>query len=149
MNEKKVQFSDIVPLIEEKLNQGQTVTFSPSGVSMLPMLKAGRDTVHLIAAQGEIKKYDVVFFKREDGSFVLHRVIKVGETYDIVGDNQLYAEIGIKKEQIIGVVASYERNGKTFSAKGVGNYIYGIFAGCKRFFKKAANKISRILTGRT
>ncbi len=36
-----------MPLIRETLEEGKCVQFSPRGVSMLPMLRQGKDTVTL------------------------------------------------------------------------------------------------------
>ena len=118
MNEKmRVNLAEIFPIIEEQLSAGKEVRFSPNGISMLPMLRSGRDSVTLKKAPPTLKKYDLPLYKRDDGKFVLHRVVKLekGGTYTMCGDNQIYREKGIKHTQIVGVVTSFERKGKEYS----------------------------------
>ena len=64
---------------------GQSVRFSPRGVSMLPMLRQGRDSVVLSPAPKQLRKYDLPLYRRDDGSYVLHRVVKAGQTYACMG----------------------------------------------------------------
>ena len=118
MRERKIHLNDAMPLILEKLNAGYEVTFSPRGTSMLPFLKEGRDTVTLKLPQGRLKKYDVAFYQRKNGQYVLHRVARVGEgDYTFIGDNQFVLEKGIEEDQIIAVCSSFDRKGKVISAK--------------------------------
>ena len=42
-----MQLDQLMPLIRESLAEGKSVKFSPSGVSMLPMLRPGKDMVTL------------------------------------------------------------------------------------------------------
>lgn len=112
MLEKKIKLDDAMPLIKERLNAGHEVTFSPRGTSMLPFLKEGRDTITLSAAPAKLKKYDIPLYQRKNGQYVLHRVVRVGETYTCIGDNQFVYEKGIEPEQIIAICVSAVRNGK-------------------------------------
>ena len=101
-----------MPIIEEKLAAGGEVLFSPNGTSMLPTLKAGRDTLVLVSPPIRLRKYDVALFRRKNGQYVLHRVIAVGDTYTFIGDNQLELEREIGDEDIIALCIAYERGGK-------------------------------------
>lgn len=142
MSKKRTQFSEIVYLIEDKLNNGESIVFSPSGVSMLPLFKQGRDSVTLCAINNEIKKDDIVFFKKEDGTFVLHRVLKIHENgYDIIGDNNIHAEVNIKRNQIIGIVSSYKRGDKTYTLNSFRYNIYCRALKYRRFIRKVIYKI--------
>ena len=64
------------PIIQEKLNSGATVTIQPKGISMLPLIRQGQDEVVLKKPSGRLNKYDIAFYKRKSGQFVLHRIIK-------------------------------------------------------------------------
>ena len=75
-----LQMDELMPLILERLAAGQDVRFSPRGVSMLPMLRQGRDTVTLSPVTGRLRKYDLPLYRREDGRYVLHRVVGVANT---------------------------------------------------------------------
>ena len=115
MRERKIHLNDAIPLIEEKLAEGQEVFFSPDGISMLPTLQAGRDTVVLVAPTRRLKKYDIALFRRENGQYVLHRVIKCAKTYTFAGDNQLWYEKNIAQDQIVALCTAYIRNEKRVS----------------------------------
>ena len=112
MLEREIKLDDVMPLIKEKLASGHEVTFSPRGTSMLPFLKEGRDTITLKAPPARLKKYDIPFYQRKDGQYILHRVVRVGKTYTCVGDNQFALEKGVEHSQIIGVCTAVQRKGK-------------------------------------
>lgn len=62
-----------------------------------------------------LKKYDIPFYQRPGGKPVLHRIVEVGQTYTCVGDNQFQTEPGVTREQMIGVVTGFIRNGRVHS----------------------------------
>lgn len=124
MKEVSLHMADIVPLMQESLAKGQEVHFSPRGISMLPMLRQGIDTVTLARVDGKLKKYDIPLYQRDNGAYVLHRITKVGETYTCIGDNQYEYEPGIRHDQVIAVVSAFSRNGKQISAKNFGYLVY-------------------------
>ena len=124
MEERSFRMAEIVPLMQESLANGQTVQFSPRGISMLPMLRQGKDTVTLAAVTGRLKKYDIPLYQRDDGAYVLHRITKAGETYTCIGDNQYEYEPGIRQDQIIAVVSAFSRDGKQISVKNTGYILY-------------------------
>lgn len=98
-----------MPLIRQALADGRTVRFMPRGVSMLPMLRQGIDSVVLSPLPAKLKKYDLPLYRREDGRYVLHRVVRVGDTYTCVGDNQFEPEKGLRHDQMIGLVSGFYR----------------------------------------
>ena len=101
-----------MPLIREQLAAGRTVRFSPRGTSMLPMLRQGIDKVVLSPLPEKLKKYDLPLYQRENGQYVLHRVIHVGETYTCMGDNQFDPEPGLCHGQMIALVTAFTRGSK-------------------------------------
>ncbi|MBR4882209.1 MAG: S24/S26 family peptidase, partial [Clostridia bacterium] len=97
MNSKKLtSIDEMIPLMEERIKNGGSVSFTPMGVSMHPMLRHGLDSVVLSPAPDKLKKYDIPFYRRSNGRYVLHRVVKVGDSYTCIGDNQYEYEPGIK-----------------------------------------------------
>ena len=116
---KKVTMQELLPFIEEALNNDKTFTIPITGTSMLPLLVQGRDTVTLKKCDAPLKKGDLPLYRRKDGAFVLHRVIKVNSdnSYTMCGDNQFLKEKGIEHSQIIGVVTEIKRKDKTFSVE--------------------------------
>lgn len=118
------RMENMMPLIQETLNQGRSVRFYPMGTSMLPMLREGRDSVTLSPPPERLRKYDLPLYQRSSEKYVLHRVIKVGETYTMMGDNQFTPESGIRQEQIIGVVTAFSRGDREIP---VTNLCYQIY----------------------
>ena len=123
---KEVRLAELYPVMKEMLDSGGTVNFNPHGTSMLPMLHDDGDRVVLKKPEGELKKYDLPLYRRENGAFVLHRVVKKPQNgiYTMCGDNQGALELGIKHDQIIGVVVEFERKGKKISAE---NKLYKLY----------------------
>ena len=114
-----ISLDDLIPVIQEQINAGRNVKFSPRGVSMLPMLRQGIDSVELSAAPERLKKYDVVLYRRDSGQYVLHRIVSANGTYTCIGDAQFDKEFGIRRDQIIAVVTSFYRDGRCCSVKNV------------------------------
>ena len=110
---------------EGELNRKGRFIYTCSGVSMLPLLRQYKDLFIIEKKQGRCEKYDVVLYKRQPKSFVLHRVVAVRERdYVILGDNCLNKEYGITDEDIIGVMTSFVRNGKEYSVSHHGYRMY-------------------------
>lgn len=126
MSEYKVQLEELLPVIEECLETGHSFTFSPYGVSMLPMLRPGRDTVTLAPLPERLRKYDLPLYRRPDGKFILHRIVDVKDdgTCTCIGDHQFRAENGVKREWMIAVVTKFTRDGREHSVREGGYRLY-------------------------
>lgn len=124
MNQMHVSLNSMMPLMQEALASGKTVQFSPRGISMEPMLRQERDSVTLSPIPGKLKKYDLPLYRRDNGTYVLHRVIRAGDDYTCIGDNQFVKEPGIRQDQLIGLVRSFTHKGKTYSVSHAGYRIY-------------------------
>lgn len=125
----------LMPLIRERLAAGQSVRFSPRGTSMEPMLRQGTDSVVLSPLPEKLKKYDLPLYRREDGNYVLHRIVAVGETYTCIGDNQFEKETGLRREQMIAVVTAFYRGDKLYSVNAPRYRLYCRFWDCSRPFR--------------
>ena len=114
---KETTLDAVIDIILEKLEMGGTVTFTPNGTSMLPMLRDGKDIVVLKKPEGRLHLFDVPLYRRENGQFVLHRVIDFGKdgSYVMCGDNQFSKEKGIKDGQILAVMTGFHRKGKAYT----------------------------------
>ncbi len=110
---KSVALADMYDVMEEMLASGGTVEFNTRGTSMLPTLHNDGDRAVLKRVE-KLQKNDIAFYRRDDGAFVLHRVIKVEDngTYTMCGDNQWVLEKGIRPEQIIAKAIAIIRKGK-------------------------------------
>lgn len=148
---KIVAMDDIMPLIREQMQNNGAVSFTPRGSSMLPMLRNNKDTVTLCRAEFPLKKYDLPLYVRDNGHYVLHRVVGVEENcYVMRGDNQFLDEPGIRDEQIIGIVHSFTRKNKTYDCKSPKYMLYCRIwvntAGLRKYFRilrRIAGKIKR------
>ena len=106
--DKSYTYEMLEPIIREKISMDAEVTIWPKGTSMLPMIRQGIDQVVLKKPEGRLKKYDVIFYKRDNGQFVLHRIVKVRKNdYVLCGDNQIDYEYGITDDMVIAVMSAF------------------------------------------
>ena len=118
---------------ENILDTYGVLAFTNVGVSMRPLLRQGRD-VMVIRKRGpeRLKKYDAVLYKRDNGQYILHRILKVRENdYVIVGDNCRQKEY-VRENQILGVLEQIKRGGKTVSVTDKG-YLFYVHLWCDLF----------------
>ena len=96
----------------EQLEKHGSYLSVPSGISMRPMIRGGRDAVLIKKLTQEPKRYDLVMYVRQDLQGVIHRVVgfKDGK-YVIIGDNCWRYE-HVRPEQIKGIVTEFCRKGK-------------------------------------
>ena len=145
-----VRLEELLPVLETVLQEGGEITFTPRGNSMRPMLKGGVDVITLKRFNRPLKKYALPLYRRENGQFVLHRVIgKNKDGYVMRGDNQLDKEYGITDENILGEVVAFTHNGKQCKTTDFSYKLYCILR-CNFFtifLRKVKGKIIRILKG--
>jgi len=143
------QLDTLMPLFKERLAAGQKVKFSPRGVSMLPMLRQGVDSVILSPVPGKLRKYDLPLYQRENGQYILHRVVKAGETYTCIGDNQFQYEEGVEHSQMIALVTAFTRGNREIPVTDPGYCLYCRLwhhtRSIRRFLRRAKNWIKRHL----
>lgn len=113
LHEHMIFEEELMPLIRDRLATGQKVSGIPfRGVSMMPMLRQGKDTVEIAALPDKLKKYDLPIYRYPSGRYVMHRVVKVKEDHYIcLGDNTIPYE-KITHDQMIAVVTAFSRGGK-------------------------------------
>lgn len=117
-NTRIVDIHEYVPVLRELIDQGKEVSITITGNSMSPFLAHGRDQVLLKKPSETLKKGDMVFYQRDYGGYVLHRICKVKneKEYFLVGDGQTFIEGPLRRDQIFGIVTSVRRKGKWLSA---------------------------------
>lgn len=126
----------------EYLEQHGELTFSNVGVSMLPMMRQGRDIFTVTRkTEARCRKFDVVLYLAPSGDYVLHRIVKVREKdYVILGDNCLNKEYGITDGDILGVLTGFVRRSKEYSVTHHGYRLYAAvwyaIYPLRRFIKK-------------
>lgn len=95
------------------LEEGELFT-AASGSSMLPCIRPQKDILHLILPEHEIGNREVILYRRENGRYILHRIVgKDARGYILCGDNQWVREYGIRQDQVLGVLRGFYR-GETY-----------------------------------
>ena len=148
--ELQLQLDDLMPVIRERLADGNSVRFMPRGISMMPMLRQGVDSVILSAAPDKLKKYDLPLYQRLDGKYILHRIVDVGEEYyACIGDNQFRVELGVARAQIVAIVSGFYRKNRFISTDNLLYQLYCRFWHYTRtwryLWRKAVSRIRRLL----
>lgn len=122
----KIHLEDYYPLIRETLDQGGTFSLTVTGQSMFPFIVGNRDQVTLSPVPEKLKKNGLPLYRRSNGQFVLHRIVKVEKdgTYTCCGDHQWWREKGIRHDQMIGLATAYVRKGKKLTNRNVFYKVY-------------------------
>ena len=115
---------------EQVLEREGKLLYTNVGVSMLPLLREGKDVMIIFPKPEEgYRRYDAVLFRRPGvkgrGAYVMHRILKVlpDGKYWIVGDNTLGGEI-VAEENILGILTGVIRDGKPVDFNGFGYRLY-------------------------
>lgn len=115
---KLVECDRWIPIVLERLQKGQKIKLAPSGMSMYPLLRSGRDQVILKRIQSELKMGDICLYRRRDGTYILHRIHHIEEKgIYMVGDSQTWVEGPLKSSQLLAVAEVVVRNGKEISCQ--------------------------------
>ena len=102
---------------KEILTKQGTLVFTPGGNSMQPLLSHHENPVVLVPVTGRLQKGDVPFYKRANGQYVLHRIVRVRKnSYDCCGDNQSAVEKGVTDDMILARMAGFYQ-GETYVSR--------------------------------
>ena len=102
-----------VSALRDLVNEGKECRLLISGSSMAPFLVHERDSIIFSKPQRELERGDMVFYQRETGQFVMHRILHVKpEGLYIVGDAQTEIEGPVNPSQVFAVVTKAQRKGK-------------------------------------
>ncbi len=97
------------------LNENGKIAFSPKGNSMWPTLKSKKNTVIIEKKSQRLNRFDVGFYVRADGTYILHRVIDVCDGgYIFCGDSQSKKE-KVAEQNVYGVMTGFYRGKKFIS----------------------------------
>ena len=111
---KEIDNKTFFTLLELELAERRSVRFRVKGISMQPMLRNNRDEVQLVpCADVPLSLGDICLFKFQ-GRYILHRYIRrEGELYYFQGDNVLKNFEYCERRDIVGVVQTIYRDGKS------------------------------------
>ena len=122
---KSVHWMNDLISFEDYLAHNGSMTYTNVGVSMLPLLRQGKDLFIVQKKEtARCKAGDVVLYRRGE-QYVLHRIVEVREKeYVILGDNCINREYGISDNDILGVMTCFVRGGKEHSISETGYRLY-------------------------
>ena len=104
---------------EEILERDGMFIYTNVGDSMLPRIRQGQDLLMIKKRVNKPKKNDVILYRRDNGQYVLHRILYVrNHDYVICGDNRYGKEYGITDTHIVGILTAVIRDGKEVRLSG-------------------------------
>lgn len=110
---KTVDTRAYVSMLRDLVREGKEVSMLITGSSMSPFLLSHKDKICFQTPNRPLKRGDMVFYERESGQFVMHRICKVKpDGFYIIGDAQSEIEGPVKEEQIFAIVTKVHRRGK-------------------------------------
>ena len=101
---------------------------TPIGRSMFPLLKSRNNNVVIKPLTEKLKPNDVVLCKRDNGAYILHRIIKIkGDKLFLRGDNQYRLDKTITTKNVIGVMVGFYKKDKFVDVKSCKYKFFSIF----------------------
>ncbi len=95
---------ELFAIVRDTLLEGSTVRIAVNGQSMLPFFRSGSTITLRPVKDGDIRKYNVVMADA-GSSFVVHRIIEVGEEYvTLLGDGNYLGTERVARDKIYGIV---------------------------------------------
>lgn len=112
MQTKTVPNAELIPAIGKLIEEGQEVIFKPKGVSMLPFIRGGRDSV-LLRKADELKVGDIALAEISEGRYVLHRIETIeDEMIVLMGDGNLVGRERCRKEDVMAIAVKIIKENK-------------------------------------
>ena len=123
---RRVDTDVYVSMLRDLVNEGKECRLLISGSSMAPFLVHERDSIIFSKPDRELRRGDMVFYQRDNGQFVMHRILHVRpEGLYIIGDAQTEVEGPVRPEQVFALVTKVNRKGKWI---GPGNFWWWFFS---------------------
>ena len=130
----KSKFEDVIA------EQGKLV-YTHVGDSMYPTIMP-HDLLVIEAVTRPLKKYDIPLYKRDNGQYVLHRIISDrGGEWVICGDNRRNREYGITERNVIGVLTTIIRDGRELSVYAPKFWIFARLLPLRRLMLGVRNRL--------
>lgn len=110
---RKLDTDAYISTLRDLVNQGKEVRLIVSGSSMSPFLIHERDSILFSKPDSTLKRGDMVFYQRENGQFVMHRILHVKpEGLFIIGDAQVEIEGPVNPSCVFARITKVNRKGK-------------------------------------
>lgn len=115
MHTVSIPMEQLAQLLEVQLSHDGTARLNVTGMSMWPMLRNRRDFVTLSPAPEACQKGDLILYRRENGQYVLHRIVRKvsADAFICSGDNQWVPE-AVSAQQVFAIVTAFCRAGKDY-----------------------------------
>jgi len=127
MYRRRVDTKEYVDVLRGLTEEGKEVSMLVAGSSMNPFLIHYRDTIFFKKPDRPLRRGDMVFYQRESGQYVMHRILHVKpEGLYIVGDAQTEIEGPVHPDQVFAVITRVKRKGKMI---GPGDFWWKFFEG--------------------
>lgn len=152
---QSIPMEELLGILRTQMERGGMAHLVVTGFSMYPTFRHRRDQVLLVEPKKAPKRPDVILYRRDDGRFVLHRIVRMADadTYICSGDNQWQPE-RVRRDQVIALVDGFVRNNKEYSLDHPGYRLWvrfwvGIFPvrrpflAMRRFLGKIKRKFRR------
>ena len=112
--------------IRQMISEGKTVTITLKGNSMNPFIVHLRDQMTLGPWKDEeIRKGTVALVKDIYGNYLIHRIIKrEGNKVTLLGDGNVEQTETATLDNVIGIMCSLTRKGRTYTPKSLTWKIY-------------------------
>lgn len=117
MKTRIIPNAELVSEIGRLIDEGEEVVFKPKGVSMLPFIRGGKDSV-LLRKADELKTGDIALAKVSDGRYVLHRVEKIdGEEIVLMGDGNLVGRERCRRGDVMAIAVKIIKDKKEIDTR--------------------------------
>ena len=127
MSARTLPASVLMPEYEALLREGAELPLVVSGESMLPFLRPGRDTVFLRRPDAPLQRGDIAFYRRFDGSYILHRVCRAEPgKYWFLGDAQTRVEGPLPERCVFAHVTAVRRGKRLIQPR---QLLWRVFSG--------------------
>lgn len=110
--------------IEAILEKYGTYSAITVGYSMWPMLRNRIDTVTIGRIEDEVRRYDVVLYKKKEHHYVLHRVLQSDNGLNIICGDHNYKCEKVSSDEIVGILQGFYRKNHYIDVHNRGYLIY-------------------------
>lgn len=148
MEKEEFTMDEISMVLGEQLDKGAKVRITVSGSSMYPLFRDKKDSV-ILQKSKDYKKGDIPLYIRQDGRYVLHRIISESdEGFIMCGDNQMIKEYPVRKSQLIAKTVGFYRGDRYTSTRAIWYRFYSFLwtnlYSCRPFMAKIIRGIQRL-----
>ncbi len=143
--------------VADVLKSATTAMCYTSGYSMYPMLSDHKNIAVIGRLHRDVRRHDVLLYRKHGyEKLVLHRVIKIKPDGALVirGDNTYRNEYDIRREDIIGVLIGFYKNGRYIDCQNSHGYaiyvclmraFYPVRFVWKRVLRPILSKIKKVI----